>query len=929
MKTVYEEFVTYMETTDQDTPHGQLCQEAEQRHAPRQITAGDRVLCELMLRALHFKHRSHMFSAGLGEGRTKVADTISTPEYMRCMIVNVFMNDILGEACLQTHGATYAFDAAEGLLTTSEGAGGNEACDRVNFANTQVAGGNLRDAMITWLGQKKIQWGDTQAAGIFSSRCSAWTHQGKDNTGHNNQAVYAEEIKAEVTGRIRNVQDNIDKNEDEIKQNVLEKIKQMQSSTSSTGHITPAAAAATPVATTAAATTKDKNAEGTSNHKKEDSSQDTPGEEQCQEGNSHTKASGTEKHANSLVTVERGTHKYEGQQPTCATIKELERLQKSMDAGHKSKADRDGDDVVDGGNDDPPPLNPPTNPQPNTNRDQSGSSGSFSDADLADGVSGGERKGAVTIGSPSPVKKEDHCTKRDGEHDCDLKLAVPFEPTINLSDGHFGTGPTPGPTGNPPHNVEHGGRFFPDLTADVFTATAPVLFFLAAVTVALLGYSLWKYFAYLAKRRRTYRTVRDVPSPPLDEEILQHLQRRELPPPDYGYTMSRDTRPASATERRGQRPPRVHKRTIIELHLEVLHECEATAWENVKDDYLQIVLQEFAHDLEPDAHGHSSSTVCAANRESSTDDSSNHDSTTRDSCPPNDPDPWRCMETIQLATDRSQPNEDNPWSCMENIQFPTDPCPPTEDDPWSCMETIQFETDPSASNEDNPDPWNCMENIQLATDPCAPHAHDPDPCTCMHTIQLATDPCAPNADDPVPATHTPTCADPKPEITPPPGSGNAVTDTHTCDHPQPDITDIPTHDIVPDIPTCEDPKPEITDIPTRDTVTDIPTRAPPASAITPHTVTHDTITHMPTCADPVTDIPTCDDPKPEITQHTLTSDTVTDTPTTLHPLSQFLHRDCTIKSCTPNPEPLNPEPSRLNPEPSRLNPAPSRLHPEP
>uniref|UniRef100_A0A2I3MMJ4 CD99 molecule (Xg blood group) n=1 Tax=Papio anubis TaxID=9555 RepID=A0A2I3MMJ4_PAPAN len=51
-----------------------------------------------------------------------------------------------------------------------------------------------------------------------------------------------------------------------------------------------------------------------------------------------------------------------------------------------------GDAVVDGGNDDPPPPNPPK-PKPNPNPNQAGSSGSFSDADLADGVSGGEGKG--------------------------------------------------------------------------------------------------------------------------------------------------------------------------------------------------------------------------------------------------------------------------------------------------------------------------------------------------------------------------------------------------------------------------------------------------------------------------------------------------------------------------------------------------------
>ncbi|ANQ09230.1 Variable surface protein Vir7-like [Plasmodium coatneyi] len=49
-----------------------------------------------------------------------------------------------------------------------------------------------------------------------------------------------------------------------------------------------------------------------------------------------------------------------------------------------------GDAVVDGGNDDPPP---PPKLKPNPNPNQAGSSGSFSDADLADGVSGGEGKG--------------------------------------------------------------------------------------------------------------------------------------------------------------------------------------------------------------------------------------------------------------------------------------------------------------------------------------------------------------------------------------------------------------------------------------------------------------------------------------------------------------------------------------------------------
>ncbi|KJP85381.1 hypothetical protein AK88_04981 [Plasmodium fragile] len=248
----------------------------------------------------------------------------------------------------------------------------------------------------------------------------------------------------------------------------------------------------------------------------------------------------------------------------------------------------------------------------------------------------------------------------------------------------------------------------------------------AVVGIGVIAFFLWKYFAYLGhKRRRKFRTVRDVPSPPLDEEILAHLQRGDAPPPDYGYTMVRDRRPTSATDRRRRRQPRVHKRTIIELHLEVLNECEATEWENVKHDYLQIVVEEIAQDLMRDANGHSSFTDAPTTNQAL---SGNNVASTVD--PPTDID----------ATNRLPPNEHDhdPWKCMETIQLEQDTSPPNEEHRWSCMENIPLETDPSAPHEDDPDPCSCVENIQLATDPCQPNAEDR--WNCMETIQLDTEP---------------------------------------------------------------------------------------------------------------------------------------------------------------------------------------------
>ncbi|KJP85439.1 hypothetical protein AK88_04942 [Plasmodium fragile] len=302
-----------------------------------------------------------------------------------------------------------------------------------------------------------------------------------------------------------------------------------------------------------------------------------------------------------------------------------------------------GTQAVDGGNHDPSPLNPPP-PKPNPNPNQSGSSGSFSDADLANGVSGGNGQAGAAGGAPG-------------------RAGAGGSSGGGGRGGERGSGTEVGTPSVPP-----GLRW-----EDVIPYTLALI--PAVVGIGVIAFVLWKYFTHLAPRRRTYRTVRDVPSPPLDEEILQHLQRGELPPPDYGYTVVRDRPPASTSAR--ARPPRVHKRTIIELHLEVLHECEVAAWENVKDDYLHILVEEFMA-------GHntctSSSNVCTRDDGLATQDSTtNADSPTRDT--PSDSE----------QTDPCRPHNPDPWSCMEIIQLATDPCAPHDDDRWSCMETIQLD----------------------------------------------------------------------------------------------------------------------------------------------------------------------------------------------------------------------------------------------
>ncbi|KJP89617.1 hypothetical protein AK88_00828 [Plasmodium fragile] len=372
-----------------------------------------------------------------------------------------------------------------------------------------------------------------------------------------------------------------------------------------------------------------------------------------------------------------------------------------------------GDHVVDGGNDDPPPLNPPK-PKPNPNPDQSGSTGTSGDAPIPgsapsagteEGAGGQTGAGPGGGGGSSSSGTEQGTVGSTTTTDTQTPstTVTPTSPQSPLAPS------TPkGGDGAVSHFVPPPSKPFD--TKDLIPYTPAII--PAVVGIGIVAFFLWKYFAHLAKRRRTYRTVRDVPSPPLDEDILEHLQRAELPPPDYGYTMV--TPPASTSGRGGS--PRVHKRTIIELHLEVLNECEAAAWENVKDDYWKIVVQAFANELMRDAKGYSSSLDAPiTNQDLSGNNVSSTDSAETDPCPPHDPDPCSCMETAPLDTDPSPPNDDDPdpWSCMETIQLATDRSPPTADDPWSCMETMQFETDPCPPNADDPDPCSCMEHIDL------------------------------------------------------------------------------------------------------------------------------------------------------------------------------------------------------------------------
>ncbi|KJP86210.1 hypothetical protein AK88_04181 [Plasmodium fragile] len=167
-----------------------------------------------------------------------------------------------------------------------------------------------------------------------------------------------------------------------------------------------------------------------------------------------------------------------------------------------------GDQVVDGagkagGNDDPPPLNPPK-PKPNPNPNQSGSSASFSDADLADGVSGvGGGEGGDGGGSSGPGSTGDQNpgSSTPASTDTVNPGSSGTGSTAQAQPGGSQTGPGAAPT---EHNgsgltktddtddiMHDQGTSWPGLTWEDVKPYTPALI-PAVVGIGLIAFFLWK-----------------------------------------------------------------------------------------------------------------------------------------------------------------------------------------------------------------------------------------------------------------------------------------------------------------------------------------------------------------------------------------------------------------------------------------------------
>ncbi|ANQ07545.1 SICA antigen, partial [Plasmodium coatneyi] len=124
----------------------------------------------------------------------------------------------------------------------------------------------------------------------------------------------------------------------------------------------------------------------------------------------------------------------------------------------------------------------------------------------------------------------------------------------------------------------------------------------AVLGISIMSYLLWKYFGMLRKTRKRYRRAPQIRGPPtLEEQVMDHVDH----PGPHEYILVKGRRqPRSVptrTKRRkrrgvGRRAGRrggVRRRMIIDIHLEVLEECQKEDLHSTKENFFEILVQEF------------------------------------------------------------------------------------------------------------------------------------------------------------------------------------------------------------------------------------------------------------------------------------------------------------------------------------------------
>ncbi|ANQ06092.1 SICA antigen [Plasmodium coatneyi] len=121
------------------------------------------------------------------------------------------------------------------------------------------------------------------------------------------------------------------------------------------------------------------------------------------------------------------------------------------------------------------------------------------------------------------------------------------------------------------------------------------------IGLSVTSYLLWKYLALPGKRKR-YRRAPQIRGPlPLEQQIVDEVD--DQADGTHEYTLVKERKPRSTPIKRRKkrgvdrravgRRRGVRRRMIIDIHLEVLAECQKGDLHSTKGDYFTILVQEF------------------------------------------------------------------------------------------------------------------------------------------------------------------------------------------------------------------------------------------------------------------------------------------------------------------------------------------------
>ncbi|ANQ06987.1 SICA antigen [Plasmodium coatneyi] len=98
----------------------------------------------------------------------------------------------------------------------------------------------------------------------------------------------------------------------------------------------------------------------------------------------------------------------------------------------------------------------------------------------------------------------------------------------------------------------------------------------------------------LRKNRKRYRRGTQIRGPTLQDQIVDHVDDQADGSHEYTLVRERKSRstPIKRKKKRGV-DRRVGRRMIIDIHLEVLNECQKGDLHSTKEDFFQILVQEF------------------------------------------------------------------------------------------------------------------------------------------------------------------------------------------------------------------------------------------------------------------------------------------------------------------------------------------------